>query len=156
MLTQLELKSILHYNIHTGIFTRIKSTEKLGNKVGTKAKDGYIQTTIYGKLYRMHRLAWLYVYGSFPKKHIDHINRIRDDNRIENLREVSQKKNLQNRVTPSNSTTGRIGVSVMRGRNKYRSTIHVNGKSINLGVFDILSDAIDAREHAEKIYKYRE
>ena len=156
MLTQSELKSILHYDTHTGIFTRRKSTYKLGNKVGTKAKDGYIQASILGKLHRMHRLAWLYVYGSFPEKHIDHINRIRDDNRIENLREVSQKKNLQNRITPSNSTTGRIGVSVMKGSSKYRSTIYVNGKSINLGVFDILSDAINAREHAERIYKYRE
>jgi hypothetical protein len=54
---------------------------------------GYVQIKISGKLYHAHRLAWLYVYGYMPEKEIDHINRIRDDNRIANLREATSQLN---------------------------------------------------------------
>jgi len=55
-------------------------------------KIGYIIIKINRKDYQAHRLAWLYEYGNFPKQTIDHINRIKTDNRICNLRDVSQSK----------------------------------------------------------------
>jgi hypothetical protein len=51
---------------------------------------------IDGKLYGAARLAWLYVHGEWPKNQIDHINRLRDDNRLVNLRDVTHTENCNN------------------------------------------------------------
>ena len=92
-----ELRSILHYNPLTGVFTRIRSAHphRVGVVVGS-VSHGYILIGLLGKRYRAHRLAWLYVYGTWPKHDIDHINRNRSDNRICNLRDVTrQQKPMQ-------------------------------------------------------------
>lgn len=99
MLTQDRLKELFSYNEKTGIFTRLVSIGrrgKVGNIAGSKNWDGYLLICIDNKNYAAHRLAWMYTYGSFPKI-TDHINGIRDDNRISNLREVTMRENLQNR-----------------------------------------------------------
>ena len=89
-LTQKRLKELLDYDPKTGIFTwkYANNNRKAGSKAGYKAKDGYIAISIDSKRYLAHRLVWLFVYGHFPKYDIDHINRIRDDNRIENLQKA--------------------------------------------------------------------
>lgn len=78
------LKSILKYDAFSGLFSWAVKRQKVvvGSVAGSKNSLGYVQIKISGKLYHAHRLAWLYVYGYMPEKEIDHINRIRDDNRI--------------------------------------------------------------------------
>ena len=94
MITQEELKELLDYNPETGLFTwNVYNNIKNKTTAGT-FNDGYIQIKIKQKIYQAHRLAWLYVYGEWPKGQIDHINGIRDDNRIENLRDVTNRETL--------------------------------------------------------------
>jgi len=89
-LTQKRLKELLDYDPKTGIFIWKYACDnmKVGSKAGYKAKDGYVYVRIDGKSYFVHRLAWLFVYGYFPKYSIDHMNKINDDNRIKNLKEI--------------------------------------------------------------------
>jgi|GEM_PF-5583807 len=66
------------------------------NSLGSKDKDGYIILKIKGKQFKYHRVVWLVVTGDFPNNEIDHINRIRDDNRFENLRDTCRFENTRN------------------------------------------------------------
>jgi hypothetical protein len=121
---------------------------KIGDIVGTKTKDGYIQTKIAGKFYRVHRLIWLYWNGCMPNL-IDHINCIRDDNRISNLRELSHIDNTRNRKNASkDSKTGVLGVS--KQGDKFRAQICINGKMKYLGLYKTLTDAQNAYIVAKK------
>lgn len=144
-LTQEKLKSIMTYNEKTGDFIW-NNTRKVA---GTNNGHGYITICICGKSYMAHRLAWLYVYGEFPNGQIDHINRDRKDNRICNLRVVSNQLNQTNRNVQKNSTTGYTGVSLKKNRNIYESHIMVNGKYLHLGCYKTLKDAVNARIRAE-------
>ena len=154
-LTAEYLRSILDYNPDTGIFTWKVSTStrvKAGDVAGRLDGHGYLQIMVLSRLYKAHRLAWLHTHGVWPKDQIDHINRIRTDNRIANLRDVSRKQNLQNRSKSSNNTSGHTGVSWNKQRSKWQAQITHNYKTINLGFFSILEDAVAARKAAEKLY----
>lgn len=155
MLTQETLKSLLHYCPDTGVFTRIKA--RRGVHIGSIAgcvnnKDGYAQICVNYKTYLAHRLAWLYIHGTFPLKGIDHINRVRTDNRLCNLRLASTAENAQNQSRNSANTSGYIGVTWEVARNKWHSSITLNNKHIDLGRFTELSDAIAARKAGERKY----
>ena len=94
---------------------------------------------IDGKEYKAHRLAWLYVYGIWPKLYIDHINGIRDDNRICNLRDVSNRENAINR---SYHRKGKLaGASYHKQKGKWRATIRINGRYTHLGLFETKEEA---------------
>ena len=144
MLTQSYLKEILTYNPETGIFTwnNVHQGVKKNLTAGSLAY-GYIDIMINNKIYKAHRLAWLYVHGEMPKNVIDHINRIKDDNRIENLRDVSNLINNQNRIKSSlNNKCGYLGVS--KKGDKYRARIQANEKSHHLGCFETAELAHEA------------
>jgi len=96
-LTQERLKEVLDYDPETGEFYRkeVKQWWKFGDKVKYNINDGYKKINVDSKLYLAHRLAWLYIHGYFPEYGIDHINRIRGDNRILNLREVAPPLELK-------------------------------------------------------------
>lgn len=102
-LTQEILKECLSYNPEDGSFTWIKSNSnrtKIGDDAGCFGKtNGYKEIAINNRLYPSHRLAWLYVHGYFPPRGlvIDHINGNTIDNRICNLRCVTERQNSQNR-----------------------------------------------------------
>lgn len=77
---------------------------------GSIDKDGYLIIKIKGKQFKAHRIVWFLCKGKFPDGVIDHINRVRTDNRIENLRDVSQAENVKNTVKKPNADTGYIGI----------------------------------------------
>lgn len=92
------LKNLFTYDQNTGLFKRkiALGNASSGSIAGSIHHRGYRYIAINKKDYAAHRLAWLYVYGKWPDNFIDHINGKTDDNRIENLRDVSQKENMKN------------------------------------------------------------
>ena len=94
------IEDYLTYNETTGHLTWI-NRPALCIKVGTQAKSldtkGYVTVCVKGKQYKGHRVAWYLYYGSWPTGVIDHINRDKSDNRIENLRDVTPSVNNLNR-----------------------------------------------------------
>lgn len=137
MIKQEELKVKLDYNQDTGIFIwKVKSTyKKIGSIAGYKNPTGYVMIKINKKLYPAHRLAWLYVYGYIPQL-IDHINCIKHDNRISNLREATLSQNQYNRGISKNNTSGIKGVTWNCHAKKWMAITTINGKNKNLGYFD--------------------
>lgn len=137
-LTQDVLKKLLFYDPETGLFKRRVHTSnriKVGEVAGSPTKRGYIAIYLMGKLYKAHRLAWLYSYGVWPPSWIDHINRITHDNRLQNLRLSTPKQNSQNRIKSNRvSLSGILGSS--RSGKKFTARISFNGKSQYLGTFD--------------------
>jgi hypothetical protein len=155
MITQNQLKEELDYNPETGLFIRRKSGtgKNKGDIAGTKDKDGYIIIRVYNKRYKAHRLAWLYMYGSFPSKEIDHINREKADNRINNLREVAQGDNRKNQDKTKRNCSGRKGVSYsMYHKKPYRVYCSINGVNTYLGMFETLEEAGNVYDEAAKKY----
>jgi|688.fasta_scaffold858151_2 hypothetical protein len=143
-LTQSYLKEYLSYESGTGIFTWIKSyrNQRLGKIVGMIDRDGYRTITFKRKHYRAHRLAWFYVYGKWPNIQIDHIDGIRDNNSIDNLREVSFAGNSQNqRKSHADSKYGLIGIDKLSHRKLFRARISINGKRKTLGYFKTPEEA---------------
>jgi len=113
---------------------------------------------INGKDYAFfeHRLVFLWLHGHFPKDDMDHINGIRDDNRIENLREVGHVENGKNTKIYKTNTSGIIGVHWSTSKQKWRAQIVVDYKQIYLGLFDDKFAAICARKSAEVKYIFHE
>lgn len=115
------LKEILSYDEETGVFAWAKSRgnqyTRKGMIAGSIDSSGHRQIEINGKAYAAHRLAWFYVNGNWPEKQIDHINRVRDDNRILNLRDVDSSANMQNSISTKN---GRLrGATFRKQMNKW-------------------------------------
>lgn len=154
-LTAEKLRELLHYDPETAVFTwKVSTTNsvKAGDVAGYVNNGGYLLISIQGRAYQAHRLSWFYTYGEWPKASIDHINRNRLDNRIANLRDVSHKQNLQNASKRSDNTSGYTGISRHRLAGKWQAHITHNQKSIYLGLFENLEDAVTARKAAERFY----
>lgn len=156
MITQERLKKVLNYNPGTGDFTWVSSIGpiKSGSKAGTE-KGGYINIQIDKKLYKAHRLAWLYINGAFPDN-IDHINHIGIDNRILNLRDISHADNMRNRSLSSNNKSGVNGVFFYKRDSLWVAQIEIHRKNIFLGRFNDKFDAICARKSADNKYGFHE
>ena len=131
-LTQEFLQDVLRYESTTGIFywkKKLNSRLTIGAVAGGVDCEGYWRIKVNKKLYAAHRLAWLFVYGSFPSTELDHINRVRDDNRIENLREVTRSENQHNK-------NGVKGYSWHKKAKKYEVQLCVQKKHIYGGLFE--------------------
>ncbi len=145
-ITAPELRQILTYNPTTGIFNRRNDPGAVLGRIATK---GYRQIMVASKRYMAHRLAWLYINGEWPAGQIDHINQAKDDNRIENLRVVTNKQNGENVRHFSHNTSGLKGVRFRAG--SWVAEIKHLKKSQHLGSFTTLEDACAARAMAESI-----
>lgn len=152
LITYEQLVDLLDYNKDTGIFTwkvRLGPRALVGNVAGSVDKTtGYTNIRLGGKAYKAHRLAWLWCMQKWPDKMIDHINGIRDDNRLDNLREASSQENQQNRSKQVNNTSGFKGVSWNNSKNKYIAQITLDGKVTHLGYFLTAEVASQAYETA--------
>lgn len=151
-LTQQTLKELFEYDPDTGVFKRLKRTSSnaiSGRICGCKS-NGYIVIHINGRLWYGHRLAWLYVYGTWPNNNIDHINGDKSDNRISNLRDATQTQNHYNVGKKSSNKSGFKGVSWHVEGKKWDAKIRHNGRRIYLGLFDTPEEAHAAYVEAAK------
>ena len=143
-MTQEELKQIISYNKYTGVITRLDRA----NSNGSIDRYGYLIIKIKGKQYKAHRLAWLYEYGKFPDYNIDHINGIRDDNRIENLRSVSQSINAKERNFNKNKNTDEYGIYIDNATKNLIAKFTLKDGKQTLR-FRTLEEAIEARREVD-------
>ncbi len=149
------LKKMLSYDADTGVFRwRLspRNRTKAGDRAGYHNGQGYLMVSVDGYKFRLHHLAWAFTHGQFPVNQIDHINRVRDDNRITNLREACQVINMHNTSKRSDNTTGVTGVYFRKDTQKYFAQINSHGKTYRLGNFERFEDAVKARKEAESIY----
>lgn len=151
ILTQKELKQILHYDPDTGVFVWLfrRGCKPKGSVAGHTQNNGYVMTRINQRPFLLHRLAFLYMTGSMPNGQVDHINHITDDNRWINLRDVSGAENSRNSSMRSNNTSGYVGVYWDSKRRKWFAAfariVNDKRKFIRLGFFSQKADAIAAR-----------
>jgi hypothetical protein len=145
-ITQERLKSLLHYEPETGVFTHLTKTKnkQIGDEAGSIPKHGYRQICVDGKLYYAHRLAFLYMTGAFPTQFVDHINHKPADNRWCNLRPASQVENHYNRSLSSNNKSGIKGVIWNVHQQKWLAYITANYVRYHLGSFSTKEEAAEA------------
>lgn len=159
-LTQERLRELVIYDPATGTFTRaVDSRSGEGNKIVKARKGdiagwldylGYRRVCVDGRVYKAHRLAWLYVHGCWPDQLIDHINGCPSDNRIDNLRLASPSINMQNqRRGHLTGKSGLLGAQFVRG--KWVSKINVNQTRKWLGTFDTAEQAHAAYITAKRL-----
>ena len=133
------LRALLAYDPDTGIFRWMVSRGnriKVGAAAGTVSSNGYIVIRVDGTRFKAHRLAWLYTHGVMPTHDIDHLNRVKADNRIANLRDVSRSMNLQNQTRPrTDNTSGYLGVSWYKASKRWSAQLRVSGRNQHLGYF---------------------
>jgi len=169
------LKESVDYDPDTGIFHWKKErplnhffselyckawSSRFGGKELKAGDQGYVyvQLNYHGrkKRVRAHRLAWAFVHGTWPENQIDHINGDRADNRIVNLRVVTNAENGRNRKLSKNNSSGYNGIYKTKRNNSWHVEIHYNKRRIFLGQFEKLEDAVRARKEANLKYGYAE
>lgn len=154
MLTQKQVKELFDYDPVTGhLIWKVNTSVKkfIGKIAGALHSNGYIDVQVYGKKYKAHRLVWVWHNSDFTKNEIDHINGVRDDNRIENLREATKSENQQNQKRPRKTNkSGYLGVSALNNGwiaqiiDPNKKIIDPNKKRLYLGYFDTPEKAYKA------------
>lgn len=139
-LSQSELKAVLEYTPESGGFFWKESRGRVakGQRAGhtSAGSKGYLWIGVDRRLYRAHRLAWLYMNGEWPKAQLDHKNGDRSDNRWENLRAATPAQNNANMKARSNCTSKYKGVKWNKQCSQWQAAIRVAGKVTHLGLFD--------------------
>lgn len=144
------LKEIYRYDGIAGkLYYRVKTASRVivGDEVGSY-NDGYLQTQLFGKMLKVHRIIWKMEHDENPEQ-VDHINHIRNDNRIENLRNVSSQVNMMNLSKSKRNKLGINGVyeEKIGSKIKYVSSIRVNGKILGKKRFDTIGEAVEHRNY---------
>lgn len=129
---------------------------RFANKESGSFCNGYLRTQIDKKSYFNHLIIWVYVYGRYPEKNIDHIDGNRANNKIENLREVTKLENAKNQKLYKNNGSGFSGVRFDKSLNKWRVQIGSGKNRKHIGIFEERDAAIRARQKAEKERGYHE
>ena len=148
---------LLSYNPSTGLLTRKVNSgpAKKGDIAGTINGKGYRDIRVNSSLCKAHRLAWCLHYGEYPNGEVDHINGVRDDNRIANLRVVTPIENMRNKRRYKNNASGVTGVRFRRGKWHVSIKDRPNHQK-HIGVFRDFEAAVAARREAETRYGYHE
>lgn len=131
------------------------NTRFYGKEIFSMSSDGYRTGMICRKSLKAHRIAWFLYYGEWPNGEIDHINGIRDDNRIVNLRDVSRSENMLNKRVHKNSKSGETGIR-LTPYGKWQVRICKDGKSFCIGSFETKHDAIIARNAANTAFGFHQ
>lgn len=154
-----EAEKFLRYDPETGNFYWLGNRRggvRAGDIAGSKNTHGYIVIVHKMKTYLAHRLAFVFMQGKYPDKHVDHIDGNKTNNKWANLRLATNAENMQNRLANSNSLTKKVGVSKYgsscRAKKQWRAKIVVNGKPIHLGSFYSEDEAAQAYAEAKKKY----
>jgi hypothetical protein len=160
-LTAERLRQVLHYDPETGFFTwreRISIRIMPGNVAGALGKRGYLIVGIDGRHHYAHRLAWLYMTGSWPARQIDHEDRVRINNRWNNLRLATPAQNAHNASARRNNTSGVPGVSWDKRRGCWIAKICINRKQLYLGSFgqDIEAAKAEHRRAQAALHPFRQ
>ena len=147
IMSQEYLKELITYDPDSGeVRWKVKKSgnTKIGDIVGRTKTDGYRGVTIDRKEYCLHRIIWMFVYGYFPSVVLDHINGVKGDNRLCNLREATFSQNNQNRGMMSNNTSGYRGVCWIKSNRKWRASISIKGKPKHIGLYSTKEEAFEA------------
>lgn len=158
ILTQQRLQELLNYDADTGVFTWRVSRQgpgaKPGKPAGTVGKNGYVYIGVDRRRRLAHRLAALYMDGSFPPNLVDHIDGVKTNNRWSNLRKADKSINAQNMRRPhARNSSGLLGVSrtSVNKTNPWVAQIKpAGGDTINLGYFKTPEDAHAAYLQAKR------
>lgn len=130
--------------------SRLSGKEAL-NSIGS---NGQLFGSIFGRKYKAHRVIWLIATGDWPTGVIDHINGNPTDNRLSNLRDVSNAENLKNASLSKGNTSGFCGVHWHSKNKKWQAKIGVAGRTVHLGYFDSVVEAANARAQANSDFGY--
>lgn len=149
-LTQDLLRELFSYDPETGYLYRRHATKgyDANRKIARKNDSGYLITTINGKTYRVHHLVWMMHYG-YEVDEIDHINRVKDDNRIENLRQCEHYKNCGNNSPRVHKYKG---ITFCKQTQKWRAQIGINYRNVPLGRYSTQEEAALAYNKAALEY----
>lgn len=151
-LTQDRLRELFEYDAETGVVIRkitVGKRGKAGSVVGCLTQKGYLSLRIDGRFFLLHRVIFMYVHGRMPAEQIDHINGVKTDNRIANLREATEPENSQNVKAHRDNSSGLLGVSWRKSRGKWRASIGIDGSHKHLGYFDSKHEAHEAYKAAK-------
>lgn len=153
------LQKYLSYCPFTGVFTwklcpgtRVRQ----GDEAGCIGTTGYVQIRFKTKLYKAHRLAWLFMTGRWPTDQLDHKNGCESDNRWRNIREVSNQQNAMNQAIPNRNKSGVIGVAFYKRTGRFEAYITYKYQRIPLGTYKTIEEAMVARTNAEIYYGFKE
>lgn len=152
-LTAQAVRTLLDYDRNTGVFTWRNAAGRRvhgGDRAGGINGQGYVQIQVLGTAQQAHRLAWLHVTGEWPRDEIDHINCVKTDNRICNLREATNMENAKNKRAYRNNTSGFKGVCWHKKTGSWSACIRSNNKRQHIGLFPAPELAAIARNAKAK------
>jgi len=144
------VREFFKYDDGNLIWRKSKGRSKEGSTAGMVRQDGYRVIGIDTKVYLAHRLIYLYHKGYFPENGLDHKNRIKDKNEIDNLREASKMCNARNSKNRCDNTSGVKGVCFDKARGKWASRINILNKAYSLGRNKDFDEAVLLRLAAEQ------
>lgn len=149
------VREMFDYDPQTGhlLHRRARGRARPGSRAGSLKPTGYRVVNVKGRWFQSARVVWIHQHGCWPTNQIDHINHVRDDDRLENLRDVTAQQNVHNLgTTRKNSLSGVPGVCWNARSSRWYATIYLSGKAIFLGSFKSFEEAVAARNAGKAKY----
>lgn len=141
--TQEQLRELFTLDPDEGVLRyRVKHLRyKAGLVAGSVGHKGWRSIMVNQRRYQAHHLVWMYVHGRWPTHELDHVNGIRDDNRLSNLREADAFQQVMNSARPPTNKSGARNVYFIRKSGKFRVSVRYRGKHVHIGHFSTLQEA---------------